>query len=266
MRGGPDTLVVADRGASADAPEHTIAAYELALAQGADALLLDLHASHDLEPVVIHDFTLERTTDGAGPVADRTLRDLKRLDAGAAWRDGRFAGQRVQALHEVLERFRSRARFLMVLRGGRACYPTLAERVVSLTEIYEVVDRTLVASFDPDALAEARALNAEVAVGLLVPPDRAGLPDRPAPSGGPPLPGIAPVPDGSPLPGGAGVSALCVDASTLTEAVVTRVRAAGLSCYAWVLGEPGPVERLAAWGTRGIITGRPGSVVARLGR
>ena len=240
MRDGPSPLVVADRGASAEAPEHTIAAYELALAQGADARMLDVHASRHLEPVVIHDFTLERTTDGAGPVVDQTVRDLKRLDAGA-WREPRFAGQRLQALHEVLERFRARARFLVVIRGGRACYPGLAERVVTLAEIYEVVDRILVASFDDESLDEVRALNADIAVGSLVAPAGALIPARPS------------------------VDTLCVDAPRLTEAQITEARTGRLALYAWVR-EGQEVERLAKAGVRGIITDRPGSVVARLGR
>ena len=78
-------LVIAHRGASAEAPENTIAAFELAVQQGADAIELDVHLSRDDQLVVIHDFTLERTTDGAGPVRDRSVQELKRLDAGG-WR------------------------------------------------------------------------------------------------------------------------------------------------------------------------------------
>jgi glycerophosphoryl diester phosphodiesterase len=87
-------LVIAHRGASADAPENTIAAFELALTQGAEGLELGVHLSRDGHPVVIHDFTLERTTDGAGPVGALTMRELKRLDAGG-WHDRKFRGQRV---------------------------------------------------------------------------------------------------------------------------------------------------------------------------
>ena len=83
-------LVIAHRGASSDAPENTIAAFELALEQGADALEMDIHLSKDGHPVVIHDFTLERTTDGVGPVSARTVRELKRLDGGG-WH-GRSGG------------------------------------------------------------------------------------------------------------------------------------------------------------------------------
>ncbi|HEV8456737.1 MAG TPA: glycerophosphodiester phosphodiesterase family protein, partial [Methylomirabilota bacterium] len=131
----PQPLVIAHRGASADAPEHTIAAFELALDQGADGIEMDVHLSKDEHPIVIHDFTLERTSDGAGPVRERTVRELKRLDGGG-WRGRPFRGQRIQTLQEVLERFRDRTRFWIDLKGGSDLYPGIEERVVSMIEIY----------------------------------------------------------------------------------------------------------------------------------
>ena len=111
----PVPLVIAHRGASAAAPENTIAAFERALTDGADAIQLDVHLSRDDHPVVIHDPTLERTTNGLGPVRGHTMRELKRLDAGA-WHGAAFAGQRLQTLQEVLERFRGRTKFWIELK------------------------------------------------------------------------------------------------------------------------------------------------------
>jgi glycerophosphoryl diester phosphodiesterase len=236
-------VLIAHRGASADAPENTIAAFELALEQGADGLELDVHLSADEHPVVIHDFTLERTTDGAGPVSGLRVRELKRLDAGG-WRDRRFEGQRVQTLSEVLERFRDRTRFWLELKGGSAIYPGLEERVVSTIEIYDVIDRVLVQSFDPAVIAQVRSLNPEIRVGALVekaPLDRALL--RP---GGP--------------------QAICAAMALCSERLVGDIRAAGLDCYVWTVNEPALVDRLAGWGVSGIITDRPGALRARLGR
>src|SRR5919197_4354903 len=94
-------LVVGHRGAMGYAPENTLASFELAVEQGADVVELDVHLSRDGQVVVIHDEQLDRTTDGRGLVGDRTLDELKRLDAGS-WFDPRFAGQRIPTLHEVL--------------------------------------------------------------------------------------------------------------------------------------------------------------------
>ena len=147
-------LVIAQRGASAEAPENTIAAFELSLAHGADGIELDVHLSRDGHPVILHDLSLERTTDGAGPVGARTVRELKRLDAGG-WYGPVFRGQRIQTLQEVLERFRDRTRFWIELPQGSDVYPGIEERVVSLVEIYDVVDRALIQSFDHAALARS---------------------------------------------------------------------------------------------------------------
>jgi len=239
----PRPLVIGHRGASADAPENTIAAFELALEQGADGIELDVHLTADGQPVVIHDFTLERTTDGAGPVSGRLLRELKRLDAGG-WLDRRFRGQRVQTLQEVLERFRERARFWIELKGGAALYPGIEERVVSIVEIYDVVDRVLVQSFDHAAIGRVRSLNREIPVGALV----ARAPLDPS------------------LLSTEAISAICPGAEVLTEALLAEIRRAGLGCYVWTVNEPAQMDRLVEWGVNGIITDRPGLLRARLGR
>lgn len=239
----PRPFVIAHRGASADAPENTIAAFELALEQGADGIELDVHLSADEHPVVIHDFTLERTTDGAGPVSEHTVRELKRLDAGG-WRDRRFRGQRVQTLQEVLERFRDRARFWVELKGGSALYPGIEDRVVSLLEIYDVVDRALVQSFDHEAIARIRATSPAIRVGALV--------------------AQAPLDAALLRPGAA--SAICPGAHLITESVLAEIREADLECYVWTVNEPAQMDRLVEWGVNGIITDRPGVLRARLGR
>jgi glycerophosphoryl diester phosphodiesterase len=236
-------LLIAHRGASADAPENTIAAFELALEQGADGLELDVHLSADGHPVVIHDFTLERTTDGAGPVSALRVRELKRLDAGG-WHDRRFQGQRIQTLQEVLERFRDRTRFWLELKGGSTLYPGLEERVVSTIEIYDVVDRVLVQSFDPTVIGEVRTLNREIRVGAVV--ARAPL-DR-----------VLLVP--------ATVDAICPALAACSAGLIGEVRQAGLDCHVWTVNEPAQVDLLVGWGASGIITDRPGALRARLDR
>ena len=123
----PAPLLVAHRGASGYAPEHTIAAYELAIAQGADLIEPDLQVTRDGRLIALHDLTLERTTnvrevfpdrfreemDPGRPVrrwyaVDFTLEEIRRLDAGS-WFDARFAGARVPTLAEVIEVARGRA-------------------------------------------------------------------------------------------------------------------------------------------------------------
>lgn len=228
-------LLVAHRGASGVAPEHTIAAYEAALAAGADALGLDVRLSADDQLVVIHDGRLERTTDGHGAVHERTVRELKRLDAGR-WFGRAFRGQRIQTLGEVLERFRERAAFGIELPGGSDFYPGIEDRLLSLLQVYGVTDRALVASFDHPALRRCRELDSDVRTGALV----VGRLIDPA--------ALAP-------PGVLG--ALCLQAEFLTERDVAACRDAGLDCYARVVNDPDAARRLADWGVTGLVTDRP---------
>jgi glycerophosphoryl diester phosphodiesterase len=234
-------LVIAHRGASAAAPEHTIAAFERALALGADGLQLDVHLSHDDQLVVLHDFTLERVTDGAGAVRALSVRELKRLDAGG-WFGAAFRGQRLQTLPEMLERFRDRTRFWIELRGGSALYPGIEERVVGCLEVYDVLDRSLVQSFDVEALRMMRGLSREIRLGMLVahrPVDLEG--DL-----------------------GPGLNAVCPSVADLGQAERAAIRAAGRECHVWTVNEPALVDRLVDWAVEGIVTDRPELVRARV--
>src|SRR5262245_46332535 len=89
-----DFLVIAHRGASSYAPENTLAAFDLALQMGVRHIELDVHLSRDGHLVVIHDDTVDRTTNGSGPVVHYTLAELQALDAGS-WFGAAFAGERI---------------------------------------------------------------------------------------------------------------------------------------------------------------------------
>jgi glycerophosphoryl diester phosphodiesterase len=236
-------LVIAHRGASVEAPENTIAAFELAITQGADAIELDVQLSRDDQPVVIHDPALERTTSGTGRVRDLTVRELKRLDAGG-WRGGRFQGQRIQTLQEVFERFRDRVRFWIELKGGSDLYPGIEDKVVSMIEVYDVLEQALVQSFDGAALQRISALNPEIRLGIL-----------------------AATPPINPLIGSASACrAICPDAHLVSEAEIALIRHAGLECYVWTVNEPAQMDRLVELGVSGIITDRPDLLRARIDR
>lgn len=235
----PLPLVIAHRGASAEAPENTIAAFELALEQGADAIAIDVRLSADEQPVVIAEEGLGPMADGGAPVSGRTVRELKRLDAGGWWSPG-FKGQHVQTLQEVLERFRDRTRFWIEL-GGR---PGVEEHVVSMVEIYGVIDRAVVQSPDPAALARVQAMSPEIRLALMV--------TRQTPAPGMAEPGPA--------------AAISLGRDLVSEEAIGAIRRAGLGCYAWTVDEPAQADRLVDWCIDGIATGRPGAVRARLGR
>ena len=141
--------VIAHRGGRAVAPENTIAAMELGVAAGADAIELDVHRCASGEIVVIHDATVDRTTDGSGTVAGMTLDDLRSLDAGS-----RFGGVKTRSpfrcqiptLAEVLEAFPNTA-LIIELKTPAASVETRA-----LIERHDAEKRCLVDSFYSEAL------------------------------------------------------------------------------------------------------------------
>src|SRR5262245_679720 len=95
-------LVIAHRGASGTCPENTLAAFRRAVEVGADMIELDVQLTRDDAVVVMHDWTLDRTTDGSGAVGERALDELRPLDAGR-WFAPEFAGERVPTLAAVLD-------------------------------------------------------------------------------------------------------------------------------------------------------------------
>lgn len=105
---GPEASVIAHRGFSAAAPENTLAAFAAALTFGADVVECDVHLSSDCRVMVIHDATVDRTTDGSGAVWSRSEASLRALDAGA--------GEKIPTLAEVLRLVKGRARVLVELK------------------------------------------------------------------------------------------------------------------------------------------------------
>lgn len=145
-------LTIAHRGAPAEAPENTIPAFEAALASGAEVLELDLRMTADEQVVVFHDELLDRTTDGSGPIADRTLAELRVLDAGS-WYGSAWRGTSIPTFDEVLPLLqRSDVRALIELKG---LWTVDALRPI-IAGIYRhgVQDRVVLASFELPTLLE----------------------------------------------------------------------------------------------------------------
>jgi glycerophosphoryl diester phosphodiesterase len=156
-----DFFIWAHRGASAVAPENTMAAFRAAAAAGADGIELDVHLSREGAPVVIHDETVERTSDGRGAVARKTLAQLQRLDAGG-WFAPAFAGETVPTLEAV---FAWAADRLLLNVEIKAVSAGLA--VVELLRAYPQV-RVLISSFNHTLLEQLRLQNPDLPLGFLV--------------------------------------------------------------------------------------------------
>ncbi|WP_245885973.1 glycerophosphodiester phosphodiesterase [Xylanimonas oleitrophica] len=234
-------VVVAHRGSSSVAPQNTMAAFEAAWRAGAGMIELDVQLSADGEVVVIHDDTVDATTDGTGPVAGHDLAALRALDAGA-WFAPAFAGQRVPTLGEVLTFLRERPGTDLLLELKDSWSPDDARRVTSAVDAAGLGDRVVVQSFDVGTVAALRDVAPHLRRGLLLeePHERV-------------LEVCAEL--------GATACNPSVEMMLEDDALVTRLHAAGLQVMVWTANLVPQWEALVAadggTGVDAIITDRP---------
>ena len=162
-------VVIAHRGAGAYYPENTMIAFRSAYEMGAEMIELDVTLSKDGIPVVIHDEDLDRTTNGKGKVADKTLKELKELDAGS-WFDSKFQGERIPTLEEVLEFASGKISLNIEIKPETVTdtvHGGVEERVLSLVKEYEMEQYVLFSSFDYRAIEHLKALDVDIYGALL---------------------------------------------------------------------------------------------------
>jgi glycerophosphoryl diester phosphodiesterase len=223
-------LNIAHRGASGRFPENTLRAFGAAIDAGAQMCELDVQLTADGAVVVIHDETLERTTDGRGAVRSLTLTQLKRLDAGIRF-GAEFAGERIPTLEEVMALADGRCGLNIEIKSAG-----LERRVCDLIVERRALATAMISSFDWDALAVVRHLEARARLGLL----GSQWPAR--------------------LVGAAfelKAESINPRADIVTEDLCIAAHERNLSVYAWTVDEPGEMRRLIAFGVDGIMTNFP---------
>lgn len=162
----PHPTIFAHRGSSVYAPENTLAAFELAISQNAHAIELDAKLCGDGEVVVIHDQTVDRTTNGSGKVIELPLAALKELDAGS-WFGTEFQGERIPTLEEVFEAVGRNIFINVELTNYASPLNDLPDKVVELVLRHGMQKNVLFSSFNPLALRRTHRHMPEVPVGLL---------------------------------------------------------------------------------------------------
>ena len=162
--------IIGHRGHPAKYPENTLAAFQGAVAAGVRMIELDVMLSRDRRLVVIHDENLERTTNGKGAVADHTLAELKRLDAGS-WFDASFAGQQLPELGEVLDLVNGRAYTNIEIKSSayEPHHPpdAVEKQVVELLRQKQMLNTALVSSFNVNILEQVAAMKATPAIAFI---------------------------------------------------------------------------------------------------
>jgi len=159
--------VIAHRGASAFAPENTMAAFKRASEIGADAIELDAKLTRDGVIAIIHDESLGRTTTGKGKVNSINFRELRELDAGKKF-SKEFEGERVPSLREVFEYTANRIRVNIELTNYTSVWDNLPEKVIELVTEFGIENEILISSFSPIALIKSKRIMPDLPIGLLV--------------------------------------------------------------------------------------------------
>jgi glycerophosphoryl diester phosphodiesterase len=245
-------LVYAHRGGAALRPENTLAAFDHGLSLGADGLELDVRLSSDGVLVVHHDATLERTTDGRGPLADHSSDELARIDAGyrfqprGAGNGGAFPfrghGIGIPTLASVLERYPGVPLIIELKEDGEE----IARRTVDLVKRSGALTRVALGSFSGRALRAARQIEPGVRTGAAREETRwalyrswVGWPLR------------RPRYQEFQVPERSGAT------TVVTRRFVEHAHRAGLAVKVWTIDEESDITRLLDWGVDGIISDRP---------
>jgi len=159
-------LRIAHRGASGTRPEHTRSAFARALEIGVDMAELDVHLTRDGQLAVIHDHELERTTPQRGPVRERTLAELKQIDAGR-WFAEEFAGETILSLDDVLAMTRNKIRLNVEIKAPESDWDGVSRELLDTLRRHDALATTVVSCFDLGALQSLRRADRDIALGVL---------------------------------------------------------------------------------------------------
>ncbi len=230
---------IAHRGASAYAPENTMAAFRLGLEMGADGLETDLRFTRDGQVVLMHDATVDRTTDGHGPVAELTLDEVRCLDAGVR-AGARWAGERVPTLGEFLDAFAYRTHLALELKADG-----LEGVVAAELRSRGLADTVTVTAFERERVEQLLRALPGVRTGYLAESfGRADLETLVA----------------------AGIRQACPRATVVDAAMVGEAHRLGLEVRAWGVRDEGAMRRVLDAGVDGMTVNWPDRLAAELRR
>lgn len=230
----------AHRGQSGNLPENTVAAFRKAVELGTDWLEMDVQMSKDGQLVVIHDETVDRTTNGSGRVADLTLAELRALDAGN--------GERIPTFKEVIEFARAAGVPIMPEAKSPQLYPGLEAKMIEEIVAAGYADQTVIQSFDAVALGRIRALNPNISICALH--------------------GIGDFRLGDPQPANVDIVAPMAEMVVLYPWMIRQAHRAGHRVYVWfgVLEHPLVIRLVRAFGADGLMVDDLATLVEISGR
>ena len=228
----PDPAVIAHRGASAHAPENTLAAFALAAEMGASHIETDLRRTRDGRFVLVHDARVNRTTDGFGRLSQLTLSEVRRLDAGS-WFGRAFAGERIPTLEEGLTLTNERGLGIYL----EIKIPLDAALLFALAQSFQQshLERAVLLSFRPAVLRALRAVEPRWKTALLLRRARVSLPAARE----------------------AGVGIVAPHRKRITKRLAVQARRAGLGVVTWTVNGRRGMRKMLGLGLDGIMTDWP---------
>ncbi|HEY7349005.1 MAG TPA: glycerophosphodiester phosphodiesterase family protein [Ktedonobacterales bacterium] len=223
----------AHRGASGRSPENTLLAFRYAFELGADAIECDVQLSADGAPVIIHDSTVDRTTNGSGVVDQLSLEELRRLDAGA--------GEQIPELRETLALCREKGKLVnLEIKADRLEQAQrIAQVVGAALESGGYEELALVSSFWLPALTGLKSAHPQIHTATLHSGTRWRLMNMITAARA------------------TGADAIHPDTRLTSRALVENAHTAGLQINVWTVDQPRRMQRLASWGVDGIMTNYP---------
>lgn len=240
-------VIFGHRGASRYAPENTMASFDLAVRQGARAFELDTMLTSDGIPVVIHDHTLDRTTNGMGSVNQKKYDEIQELDAGGKFSQD-FIGEKVPSLVDVLKKFPREILINIELKNYHSPKDELTRIVVEMVESLQMLDRVIFSSFLPRNLRILRKMQPKAKTALLI--------------------------SGS-IPGYLLSTALLRSLSpeivhppldVVDHRLVRQEHKNGRCVNVWTVNDPQSARKLIDWGVDGLITDDPLGILELLGQ
>ncbi len=231
-------MITGHRGAAALAPENTLAGIQKAVESGIKWIEIDTQLSADKIPVIIHDKTVKRCTNGKGRVGDLTLAELRVLDAGS-WFSNEFKGETIPTLEEALlacQEHNLNMNLEIKIHNEHEVKPLVEKVVETVKHLNFPIEKLLFSSFSQNALVHCQTLYPEVRRGFITARKPSNMLDT-----------IKPL----------DLYSLHIDHRILNEKLAKSIKETGLKLMIWTLNDPKKVDKFTAWGVNNIITDKP---------
>lgn len=245
-------IVVAHRGASGYAPENTMAAIKKAITMGVDMIEIDVQLSKDKEVVLMHDLTVDRTTNGKGKVRDLYLEEIKKLDAGK-WFSSEFLGEKVPTLEEVIQAINGQCKLLIEVKRVKSKKLEIENKIVQLINKYNAYNWCIVQSFETQVIKNIQALDKSIECHKLVTMNISVLP----------LHIDSRIKTGT-IYKYKTVQSINPYFKMLNKRKVNKIHSRGQKIITWTVNEPEDMKRMIEMGVDGIITNYPDRLIQLL--